>query len=108
MTMTALPARSQARCVWLYYKLIGIVHDPLSLLCACSAPLCRYGPWFSWNNTARANIFRRDAPNVVDQAGFQRLIRYNDFQNDPLSTQACEGRNPPSSAENAIAARDDL
>jgi Phospholipase B len=65
------------------------------------------GPWFSWNETARANIFRRDAPNVVDEAGFRRLIRYNDFQHDPLATQACSG-NPPYSAENAIAARDDL
>lgn len=45
---------------------------------------------------------------MVDQAGFQRLIRYNDFTHDPLATQACEGRNPPYSAENAIAARDDL
>jgi len=72
-----------------------------------AAAEAQYGPWFSWHDTARANIFRRDAPNVVDEAGFRRLVRYNDFQHDPLSTQGCTG-NPPSSAENAIAARDDL
>lgn len=66
-----------------------------------------YGPWFSYNATARANIFRRDAPKVATELDFRRLIRYNDFTHDPFSRQACTG-NPPYSAENAIAARDDL
>lgn len=67
----------------------------------------QYGPWFSYNETARANIFRRDQGDIIDATGFQSLLRYNDFQNDPLSTQGCSG-NPPYSAENAVAARDDL
>ncbi len=67
----------------------------------------KFGPWFSFNNTARANIFRRDAPHTVDERSVMSLMRYNDFKNDPLSRQGCTG-NPPSSAENAVAARDDL
>jgi hypothetical protein len=66
----------------------------------------KYGDWFSWSNTARANIFRRDQVclsgvpesstasimfvfqvKVVDEPSFQRLLRYNDFTNDPLSRQ---------------------
>ncbi|RYG56039.1 hypothetical protein EON66_03850 [archaeon] len=66
----------------------------------------QFGPWFSWANTSRANIFRRDHVKVTDDASFKRLIRYNDFESDPLSTQGCT--QPPSSAENAIACRDDL
>ena len=52
-------------------------------------------------------IYKRDAPKVTDEAGFKKLMRYNDFQHDPLSTVGC-GTSPPFSAENAIAARDDL
>jgi hypothetical protein len=36
------------------------------------------------------------------------LMRYNDFQHDPISTQGQEGLWPPYSAENAVACRDDL
>jgi len=67
----------------------------------------QFGDWFSFENTARANIFRRDAPRAGDAAAFERLMRYNNFTEDPLSRQGCSG-NPPSSAENAISARDDL
>jgi hypothetical protein len=67
----------------------------------------KYGPWFSFHDTARANIFRRDAPKAADEAGVRALMRYNDFLRDPLSEQGCSGH-PKSSAENAIAARDDL
>lgn len=67
----------------------------------------RFGDWFSFENTARANIFRRDAPKVASEAEFAALLRYNNFLRDPLSRQGCSG-NPPSSAENAISARDDL
>ncbi len=52
-------------------------------------------------------IFRRDGPGVSNESAFQRLIRYNDYTHDPISRQGCTG-NPPYSAENAIAARDDL
>lgn len=52
-------------------------------------------------------IFRRDAPAATDEAAFRRLVRYNDFTHDPISRQGCTA-DPPFSAENAIAARDDL
>ena len=72
----------------------------------------QFGPWFSYNETARAQvralfgnpplspikphppvvfpqIFRRDAPKVTDEAAFRKLVRYNDFQHDPISRQVC-------------------
>jgi len=67
----------------------------------------QYGPWWSWGNTSRALIFARNASGVVDIASFQRLMRYNDYQHDPLGREGC-GIDPPYSAVNAIAARADL
>nr|XP_054749532.1 putative phospholipase B-like 2 isoform X2 [Lytechinus pictus] len=65
----------------------------------------RYGNWFSYNKTARANIFRRNETDVTDLKSMINLMRYNNFEHDPLSACDC---NPPYSAENAIAARSDL
>lgn len=65
------------------------------------------GAFFTYANTSRANIFRRDAPRASDEAGVRRLIRYNDFEHDPLSTLGC-GAHPPYSPVNAIADRSDL
>jgi hypothetical protein len=45
----------------------------------------KYGQHFSYANTSRANIFRRDQGTVVDEASFRRLMRYNNFESDPLS-----------------------
>lgn len=64
-----------------------------------------YGDWYSYNNTPRALIFKRDQGNVVDIDTMTTLMRYNDYQHDPLSACNCT---PPYSAENAIAARSDL
>jgi len=51
-----------------------------------------YGPMFSYNSCARANIFRRDQHNVVDVPTLQKMMRYNQYQTDPLSLQdACRG-----------------
>jgi hypothetical protein len=69
------------------------------------ALLEQYGPHFSFADTARANIFRRGAPAVQTPADYAALLRYNDFENDPLATQACTAG---SSASNAIAERGDL
>jgi hypothetical protein len=66
-----------------------------------------FGPWFSYNGTARALIFAQRGPQVTNEQEFQRLMRYNDYTHDPIATQGCSG-NPPYSAENAVAARDDL
>ena len=65
------------------------------------------GAYYSLLNTSRANIFRREAGSVVDLVSMQRVIRYNEFKTDPLSTLGC-GDTPPYSATNAIADRSDL
>ena len=71
-----------------------------------SALVAAYGDHFSWSKTARANIFRARQASVVDEASLRALMRYNDFQHDPLSTQGCQPG--ASSASNAIAERGDL
>ena len=65
----------------------------------------KYGSWFSYDKTPRALIFKRDQRNVKDIKSMMNLMRYNDYQNDPLSRCNCT---PPYSAENAISARCDL
>ena len=45
------------------------------------------GSFYTYGNTSRHNIFARDAPGVVDEAGVARIIRYNDFEHDPLSRE---------------------
>lgn len=68
----------------------------------------KYGPWFSYNGTARGLMFRRNQSTITSVDGVRALMRYNDFQHDPISTQGQVGRIPPFTAENAIACRDDL
>jgi len=65
----------------------------------------KFGDWFDYNKTPRAQIFHRDQHNVVDMQSLVKLMRYNDFTKDPLSKCNCT---PPYSAENAISARSDL
>ena len=65
----------------------------------------KYGDWFTYENSPRAKIFRRDQGKVADMQGMWRLMRSNDFQNDPLSVCNCT---PSHNGENAIAARSDL
>ncbi|GBM34367.1 Putative phospholipase B-like 2, partial [Araneus ventricosus] len=65
----------------------------------------KYGDWFTYERTPRALIFKRDQGKIQDIPGMIKLMRYNDFTNDPLSRCNCT---PPYSAENAIAARCDL
>ncbi|KAF0308873.1 putative phospholipase B-like 2 [Amphibalanus amphitrite] len=64
-----------------------------------------YGDWFSYDMTPRARIFRRDQDGVTDVGSMMKLMRYNDYKNDPLSACDCD---PPYSGENAISARCDL
>jgi hypothetical protein len=65
------------------------------------------GAYFSWLNTSRANIFRRDGSAVVDLASAAALLRSNSFKTDPLAALGC-GVAPPYSACNAISDRSDL
>lgn len=65
----------------------------------------KYGDWFTYDKTPRALIFKRDHDSVEDIDSMTKLMRYNDYTNDPLSRCNCT---PPYSAENAISARCDL
>lgn len=65
----------------------------------------KYGDWFTYEKTPRAQIFARDQDKVQDVSSMIKLMRYNDYTNDPLSQCNCT---PPYSAENAISARCDL
>ncbi|XP_064610891.1 putative phospholipase B-like 2 [Liolophura sinensis] len=65
----------------------------------------KHGDFFSYSNSPRARIFRRDQGKVVDVHSMMKLMRYNDFQHDPLSRCQCE---PPYSGDNSISARNDL
>lgn len=50
------------------------------------------GNEWSWSMCARAQIFRRDQGAVQTMADMQRIMRYNEYQTDPLSLQdACRG-----------------
>ncbi|XP_041084538.1 putative phospholipase B-like 2 [Polyodon spathula] len=66
----------------------------------------QYGDWFSFDLNPRAQIFRRNHSQVIDMESMIRLMRYNNFLEDPLSV--CQGCNPPHNGENAISARSDL
>ncbi|XP_038618687.1 putative phospholipase B-like 2 [Tachyglossus aculeatus] len=66
----------------------------------------RYGDWFSYSRTPRALIFQRNQSLVRDLESMVRLMRFNNFEQDPLSR--CQACDPPQNAENAISARSDL
>ena len=66
----------------------------------------KYGDFFSYNQTARARIFARDHVKVHNVSTMYSLMRYNDFQHDPLSR--CPTCTPQPNAKYAIASRADL
>ncbi|XP_061674338.1 putative phospholipase B-like 2 [Syngnathoides biaculeatus] len=66
----------------------------------------KYGSWFSLHQSPRAQIFKRDQKTVTDVASMMRLMRYNNFKEDPMSR--CQACNPHENGENAISARSDL
>ncbi|XP_071369739.1 putative phospholipase B-like 2 [Centroberyx affinis] len=72
----------------------------------CNELVKKFGPWFSLDQNPRAQIFRRNQTAVTDLDSMVRLMRYNNFKEDPLSR--CDGCNPPGNGENAISARSDL
>jgi len=58
-----------------------------------------YGDAYSYSMCPRAQIFRRDQGNVHDMDGMKKIMRYNEWQTDPLSLgNAC----------NSISSRCDL
>lgn len=65
-----------------------------------------YGPHYTWDQTSRAQIFRRNQSMVVDMKSYQAMLRYNNFEQDSLSGQGCTSGYH--SASNAISERGDL
>jgi hypothetical protein len=74
----------------------------------------QYGDFFSYDDYARARMFRQRHAEVVDMHSMQSLMRYNDFTSDPLSAVTnCTGCpvdtcSPTTSPMLAIASRGDL
>uniref|UniRef100_A0A8D0H935 Phospholipase B-like n=1 Tax=Sphenodon punctatus TaxID=8508 RepID=A0A8D0H935_SPHPU len=66
----------------------------------------KYGDWFTYDKSPRAQIFRRNQTLVRNMDTMIRLMRYNNFLKDPLSH--CQGCDPSQNGENAISARSDL
>ena len=67
--------------------------------------LLKYGSFFSYTDSPRSNIFRRDHSNVHDIPSMINMMRYNNYTYDPYSKCDCD---PPYSGENNISARSDL
>ncbi|KAL0227912.1 hypothetical protein RCL1_004055 [Eukaryota sp. TZLM3-RCL] len=59
----------------------------------------QYGDQFDFDKCPRAKIFAREIPLINDYTSFKRVMRLNDYKNDPYSL---------GSAKNAIAARNDV
>jgi len=56
------------------------------------AYFAKYGDMFSYSKCARAQIFHRDAHAVETMDDMKRIMRYNEYQTDPLSLKdACRG-----------------
>ncbi|KAH7979241.1 hypothetical protein HPB49_008807 [Dermacentor silvarum] len=65
----------------------------------------QYGDLYTFENCPRAKIFKRDHVKVKDMNSMLKLMRYNDFRNDPFSVCNCT---PPYNPTYAVAARYDL
>jgi hypothetical protein len=70
----------------------------------------KHGPYYSFKDAPRAQIFRRDHSKVTDLKSMYKLMRYNDFKNDPLSQCSVYKKtcSLPYSPHLAIASRGDL
>lgn len=83
-----------------YWPSYNIPYSPeIYNLSGYPSAVAKYGKEMSYKDCSRAQIFRRNATLTRSVEDVQRLIRYNDFEHDPLS-----GKNPLY----AIASRGDL
>ena len=64
----------------------------------------KFGNYFTHDLCPRAQIFRRDQGKVTDIDGLKKIMRYNDYQNDPYSIDTTGNPNPMY----AICSRGDL
>ncbi len=68
-----------------------------------------FGPFFSYNATARAEIFHRQQHLVTDIPSMQFMMRFNEYQSDEFSTiPNCPECKPSTSPLLSIASRGDL
>ncbi|KAG6442054.1 hypothetical protein O3G_MSEX002134 [Manduca sexta] len=65
-----------------------------------------FGDWFGYHTNPRANIIKQRQADINNLRDMYHTMRYNDFRHDPLAR--CSACQPPYSACNAIAARNDL
>lgn len=66
----------------------------------------KYGPWFNYENTPRSKIIDREHVKIKDLESFMKVMRYNDFQNDPQAT--IKGCGPLPNPAGSMANRLDL
>ncbi|XP_063539020.1 putative phospholipase B-like 2 [Cydia strobilella] len=66
----------------------------------------KYGDWFGQETHPRARMLKRLQAGIHNIRDMFRVMRYNDYKHDPLAR--CPQCNPPYSACNAVAARNDL
>ncbi|KAL1466717.1 hypothetical protein MTO96_042535 [Rhipicephalus appendiculatus] len=83
----------------------GTYFDDIFVISGQTALVKKYGDYYSYDMSPRANIFRRDHVHVTDPASMTRLMRYNDYTNDPFSRCNCT---PPYNPVYAISSRYDL
>jgi hypothetical protein len=90
-----------------YWASYNVAFDPYIFNISGQWPLVqKYGAGYTWDQCARAQIFRREQASIVDLASYARVLRFNDYESDPVAQQGCDGH--AHSAINAIAARGDL
>ena len=64
-----------------YFGSYNVAYDSnIRKLGGNEADQAKLGPWFSYEHTARAQIFARDAPKVEGLADMKRLMRSCDFE----------------------------
>ncbi len=81
--------------------------DELYNVTGWAAYAAKWGSYFTYHDRFRSHIFARDAPSVGSLDALRALMRYNDFQHDPLAH--CDGCVTPAyTAIGAVAARADL
>ena len=66
----------------------------------------KFGDWFSYDKTPRSKIIDRDHFEIKDLDSFMRLMRYNDFKNDPFAQ--IRGCGPEPNSAGSLANRLDL
>ncbi|CAH8433767.1 unnamed protein product [Heterobilharzia americana] len=93
----------KSQSYWASYNLPYI--NDIYILSGTDQMAKQHGDWYVHNKTTRAKIFRRDHHKVTDFPSMLKLMRYNNFMNDPLSVCPCK---PPYTSNGAISSRNEL